>query len=591
MEPIRRKLTNKYLFALTLVGSLLVISYLAFTLYFKTMATDGYLINISGRQRMLSQRIAFLSSERSRISDPTKIQEIQKELDHAIETMEETHNKLVRQETLSPEHHEIYFGQQYALDRKVREFISVSKNGIQRNTRDAHPFALERLNFLLTGLDKAVTAFEEKNNLHDRNLIYIQTSILVLGIFTLIFSGVFIFRPMTSEIVEKTEKLIAERNHTSLLLEIAITANQSKTFDEAIAKALRQICAHTGWPVGHAYVLSNDDPELLLPTKLWHLRDTKSFQKFVEVTEKTPLKLGVGLPGRVLQNKEPIWILDVEKDQNFPRNKVAVNLGVHSAFAFPLFMRGNVVAVLEFFSETFITKDDPLLNIISHVGQQLGQVGEREDSENTIRCLNQTLEQRVLERTKELFKKNEELIRQQEIVASASKMSALGEMAGGIAHEINNPLSIIKMRAEQLKEAGEEGDLDTSLLIETADTIAKTATRMAKIINGLRSFSRDGKNDPFQSATLQTVVEETLDFCKEKFRNHNVNLEVKCPEDPIKIDCRSTQISQVILNLTNNAFDAIQSLNEKWVKIDLSDHGENVEISITDSGGGIPKTI
>src|SRR5689334_14958174 len=112
---MKRKLTAKYLSALLLVGVLLIASYLGFNLYFKTMESDGYFINISGRQRMLSQRIAFLSSELGRNSHPTKISEIQNDLIPVIETMEQTHQKLVGQAEFIPELREIYFGKQYDL--------------------------------------------------------------------------------------------------------------------------------------------------------------------------------------------------------------------------------------------------------------------------------------------------------------------------------------------------------------------------------------------------------------------------------------------------------------------------------------------
>lgn len=177
------------------------------------------------------------------------------------------------------------------------------------------------------------------------------------------------------------------------------------------------------------------------------------------------------------------------------------------------------------------------------------------------------------------------------ILINASKMSALGEMAGGIAHEISSPLAVIQMKSEQLKESAEINDLKSSEVIETADEIASTVIRIAKIISGLRSFSRDGRGDPFELSSLQTILEETLHFCKEKFKNNNTKLNVQMPANPLKIECRPTQISQVLLNLINNAYDAIRDANDKWVTVELVDTGEYIEISVTDSGQGIPTEI
>jgi C4-dicarboxylate-specific signal transduction histidine kinase len=270
---------------------------------------------------------------------------------------------------------------------------------------------------------------------------------------------------------------------------------------------------------------------------------------------------------------------------------VVAEIGVRSAFALPIFSSGELVAVLEFFSDKIITKDNSLLNVIAHVGSQLGHVYDRVHAEKRITLLNQTLEDRILERTKELKAKNEELALQQQAVVSSSKMSALGEMASGVAHEINNPLAIIQVRAEQLKEIAETEEIDNTIVIDVVDEIIKTATRIATIVKGLRSFARDGRNDPFQLAVLKTIIEETVDLCKEKFKHNNIHLDIKPISVSMEIECRATQISQVILNLLNNAYDAIQQSEEKWVCVAVSDLGHQIEISIMDSGKGIPKEL
>ncbi|MGZ3740855.1 MAG: sensor histidine kinase [Bdellovibrionota bacterium] len=187
--------------------------------------------------------------------------------------------------------------------------------------------------------------------------------------------------------------------------------------------------------------------------------------------------------------------------------------------------------------------------------------------------------------------KSEELTRQQQLVFTAAKMSTLGEMAGGIAHEINNPLSIIKIKSEQLKDALSEECLDKALLVDMADKIIKVTGRIAEIINGLRSFSRDGAADPMKSIELAAIIEETLVFCRERFRSNGISLEVLAPGGALKIECRPTQISQILLNLANNSFDAVQDLKEKWIKVEVIDRGENVEVILMDSGRGVPLSI
>ena len=173
---------------------------------------------------------------------------------------------------------------------------------------------------------------------------------------------------------------------------------------------------------------------------------------------------------------------------------------------------------------------------------------------------------------------------------SSSKMSALGEMAGGIAHEINNPLAIINSRAELIEKRILKGDHDTNKIVTDLTSIKATAERIAKIVRGLRSFSRNSENDPMQTISFSMIVYETLALCKERFKSYNIDLRVDCT-DEFWIECRGTQISQIIMSLLNNAFDAVENLTEKWISITLSGDQESLRFEVTDSGNGIPPSI
>ena len=87
----------------------------------------------------------------------------------------------------------------------------------------------------------------------------------------------------------------------------------------------------------------------MIPTEIWHVRDPGKFDVFQKVTGDTPLEIGIGLPGRVLKSGEPEWIIDVTKDPNFPRAKLAENIGVRAGFAFPILIGKEVVGVMELF--------------------------------------------------------------------------------------------------------------------------------------------------------------------------------------------------------------------------------------------------
>lgn len=176
---------------------------------------------------------------------------------------------------------------------------------------------------------------------------------------------------------------------------------------------------------------------------------------------------------------------------------------------------------------------------------------------------------------------------------AVAKMASLGEMAGGVAHEINTPLAIIKLRLEHLGERIEEQDYEEKDVVAALAIVTKTADRIAKIVNGLRLFSRDGSHGPTRPTPLIPIVEDTLSFCRERFKTHGIELifEINEGDADTVIECRSVEISQVLLNLLNNSFDAVQLLAEKWVKIRISSHDSGVEIRVEDSGPGIPRAI
>jgi len=177
-------------------------------------------------------------------------------------------------------------------------------------------------------------------------------------------------------------------------------------------------------------------------------------------------------------------------------------------------------------------------------------------------------------------------------IASSARLSALGMMAGGIAHEINNPLGIIHAYASDLLEMVRESEV-TAAAVERASTrIVETAKRIESIIKSLRHLAREGNTDPILPASLQELVEGILELSRERCRMNSIRLTCSPIDPDLRVACREVQIAQAILNLLQNAFDAVvENAGDKWIEISVEVAGNSVVVSVSDSGPGVPSNI
>ena len=174
-----------------------------------------------------------------------------------------------------------------------------------------------------------------------------------------------------------------------------------------------------------------------------------------------------------------------------------------------------------------------------------------------------------------------------------AKMASLGEMAAGLAHEINNPLTIINGYSSKLSKMVERNTFDDDSLMDISLKIKKTSLRISSIIKGLKAFSRNSQTDPLVSVSVVDIIDDTLSFCQEKLKNNGIKLEVNHSNSDISVCVRPVEISQVILNLLNNSFDelAMKAPESPWMKIKTFSEDGFVQIEISDCGQGIEPEV
>lgn len=203
-----------------------------------------------------------------------------------------------------------------------------------------------------------------------------------------------------SEAFDRTiAELQRQNDRLQLLQDVAMASNAPIRPSEAFEITLERVCQFTGWPVGHVYL---PDQGGLAPADLWHLREPAGFRHLVEVTRTTRFGHGEGLPGRVLASGRPAWIRDVWEDPDFSRSHALPRSEVRGAFAFPILVGEEVVAILEFFSPDVAEPNEPLLDLVANLGAILGRVVERDRAAEELRAAEQWLRQ-VVETAHEAF--------------------------------------------------------------------------------------------------------------------------------------------------------------------------------------------
>jgi len=196
---------------------------------------------------------------------------------------------------------------------------------------------------------------------------------------------------------------------TEVLWQASLQVASGGTFEELLQGCLERICRLTSWPAGHVYLPDDlHNPVMLVPSSVWHFSDGALTSLAREVEEIT-LHRGEGLPGRIWESGESLWVPDISESQNLPRKTLLLNHGLHAAFGFPIYSEGRLQAVLEFFSDAAQPPDEHLLRVVQSIGQQLGRVLERQRANEQQQLLLKELSHRVgntLAVTRSMFRRS-----------------------------------------------------------------------------------------------------------------------------------------------------------------------------------------
>ncbi len=196
----------------------------------------------------------------------------------------------------------------------------------------------------------------------------------------------------------------------------------------------------------------------------------------------------------------------------------------------------------------------------------------------------------IVDRTDQL-RIEREIEQQKRRLAHVSRVSTMGEMAAGIAHEVNQPLAAISSFSQAAKRLLESDKLDARTLVNVLTQIAEQSQRAGDVIRRLRAMVSNSDEERVR-ASLGDLIRDTLMLARTDTRSLNIRFETHIEPDLPSVWVDPVQIQQVLLNLVRNAIDAVENSEEKLIDITAGwSPSDEVSVAVTDFGEGIPEPV
>lgn len=369
-----------------------------------------------------------------------------------------------------------------------------------------------------------------------------------------------------AQLGEANSRLRLDVRMSELLQRVTTDAFCAANTEQLYRDTIRAVCRELSWNIGHLFFIDPETQSSLISTDIWFLSEPQRYQRFVECTNHITWDKDQEFPWSAIHQPSPLWMSDWARDGAGARLGALPAGGRVSAVAIPIRVSGKTTAVIEFISEQQQIFSRSASVFFSMLGAQLGLALERQEAAR---------------------KEREQLVQ----LAATSKMATLGELAAGLAHEIKNPLSTISLIVQILKRFAGGGSHNTEMQGEQLARIDLCVDRIASIVRKLNDFSRESSADPFTSVEIQQLLADALALTQARFAARGVQLDVRPCSAEWKIDCRPSQVSQILLNLLSNAFDAVVDAAERLVTLECHDRGDFFHFVVSDSGQGIPQDL
>jgi two-component system sensor kinase FixL len=178
----------------------------------------------------------------------------------------------------------------------------------------------------------------------------------------------------------------------------------------------------------------------------------------------------------------------------------------------------------------------------------------------------------------------------QKQLIQAGKLASLGTLTAGIAHELRQPLAIIRLASENtLALLEDEDEVVTSKEITTTfQQVVNNCDRMNRIVDHLRSFARDDDNQVMETISLTDVLDNSFTLLNAQLSSHGIDVTTNIAEGVPAIRGNAHQLEQILINLLSNARDALATVKEPIINIGIQPSGKTVTLTLEDNGPGVP---
>lgn len=184
----------------------------------------------------------------------------------------------------------------------------------------------------------------------------------------------------------------------------------------------------------------------------------------------------------------------------------------------------------------------------------------------------------------------EEIGKQKNLLLESAKFQSLGQMASNLAHDINNPLFTIQGKLHQIRNLFSHDELDLDKCDHIIEEVESTILRLSQIVKGISTFARQGHQDQMVSVSADELIRGIVLLGSDRIVQSGIAFDLKVAPDT-RVICYPSYISQVLINLLNNAIDALENAEVKLIQVEAFATDKWIEIHIKDSGPGVASEI